>query len=170
MALLNGFSRETISENIRRLIVDDKRPPNQALAIAHDMARRSFWQRRPHSMLPAHIYPDKSGRRDPPKDRSRSNPAPRAVADAAARLAEKFHGRAPTDEFVYPKPKIPDAMANIGPLFAIEYLAERDGKEYRFRHVFKEKARPQLAVSPDGTFVALLGGAWRFTEDGFEDD
>lgn len=101
---------------------------------------------------------------------TRKNPARRHESDAA-RLAERFHGRAPdVDEYqTIAKPKFPDAMACIGQIFAIEYLAERDGKEYRFRHVFKAKSRPQLAVSPDGKIASMLGGAWFFGEDGFED-
>jgi hypothetical protein len=99
----------------------------------------------------------------------RANPTPRADVSGAAKLAERFHGRAPEFEDTYEKPTIPDAMANIGAIYAIEYLAERDGKEYRFRHVFKQKSRPQLAVAPDGKFVTMIGGSWRFTEDGFED-
>jgi hypothetical protein len=166
----HGYGRETIRHNIP-LLMRDGYPHLQALAIAHSYARRAYWERHPHGFLPAWIYPGKNGRRDAPKDRSpRKNPATREDADAAARLAERFHGRPPEDEFVFEKPKFPDAMANIGPVFAIEYLAERDGKEYRFRHVFKQRSRPHLAVAPDGKFVALIGGSWRFTEDGFDDD
>lgn len=100
----------------------------------------------------------------------RKNPAPREES-AARDLAERFHGRAvdPDEYEKIPMPKCPKVMARIGDIFAIEYLAERDGKEYRFRHVFKSKCRPALAVSPDGTIVSLLGGAWKFGEDGFED-
>ncbi len=100
----------------------------------------------------------------------RSNPARREHADAAADLSRRFMGREPDSEFVYPKPKIPDAMACIGKIFAIEYIAERDGKEYRFRHVFKAKSRPHLAVTPDGSLATMIGGSWHFGEDGFEDD
>lgn len=101
----------------------------------------------------------------------RKNPAPRADVEGARRLAARFHGRQPDESEIvaYPAPKLPGAMANIGEIFAIEYLAERDGKAYRFRHVFKVKSRPQLAVSPDGKFVTMIGGSWEFTEDGFED-
>ena len=103
--------------------------------------------------------------------RARKNPAPRGDLSGARRLAARFHGRQPGDDelFEVAKPEVPDAMANIGQVFAIEYLAERDGTVYRFRHVFRAKSRPQLAVSPDGDFVTMLGGAWRFSEDGFID-
>ena len=102
----------------------------------------------------------------------RSNPAEHYSDErGAARMSESFTGRAPDDSEYreVPAPKLPDSMAAIGKVFAIEYLAERDGKVYRFRHVFKARSRPHLAVSPDGNFVTMLGGAWRFTEDGFED-
>ena len=102
---------------------------------------------------------------------ARSNPTMREDAHAATLLANKFHGRLPGDN-EYTRvavPKMPKALANIGPIHAIEYLAERDGKEYRFRHVFKVRSRPALAVSPDGSIATMLGGAWRFTEDGFVD-
>lgn len=103
---------------------------------------------------------------------TRKNPSPRSGdLSGAKRLAARFHGREPGDDEIYTtaKPTVPDAMANIGQVFAIEYLAERDGTVYRFRHVFRSKSRPQLAVSPDGDFVTMLGGAWQFSEDGFID-
>lgn len=104
--------------------------------------------------------------------KARNNPAPRSAdTEGARRLAARFHGRQPdADEYAtIAKPVFPDAMANIGKIFAIEYLAERDGKVYRFRHEFKSKSRPHLAVSPDGNLVTMIGGSWEFTEDGFED-
>lgn len=99
------------------------------------------------------------------------NPAPRIDISRAADLAKRFHGRAvaPGEVRKFRKPIIPDAMSCIGEIYAIEYLAERDGKEYRFRHVFKVKSRPALAVSPDGTQASMIGGSWIFGEDGFED-
>lgn len=100
----------------------------------------------------------------------RKNPDPRA-ASAAESLATRFHGRKPTVREVskIDKPKIPDAMTCIGDIFAIEYVAERDGKKYRFRHAFKAASRPYLAVSPDGKIATMIGGSWFFGEDGFED-
>ena len=102
---------------------------------------------------------------------ARKNPIDDGAEDAARDLATRFHGRAPEAGEVkrVTLPKIPKALVNIGKIFAIEYLAERDGKVYRFRHVFKAKSRPQLAVSPDGTFQTMIGGSWFFGEDGFED-
>lgn len=99
------------------------------------------------------------------------NPARRVDISRAADLAERFHGRAvaPGEVRRTRKPVVPDAMACIGDIYAIEYLAERDGKEFRFRHVFKAASRPALAVSPDGKTASMIGGSWFFGEDGFED-
>lgn len=164
----SGYSRETISANIAALLREGH-PRPQAVAAAHQAARAAYWKRFPSGFLPAWIYPPKDGRRMqnlPPK--TRKNPA-RRDADDAAYLAERFNGRAPDWEELHDKPVIPDVMAAIGKIFAVEYIAERDGKEYRFRHVFKARSRPHLAVSPDGNLALMIGGSWVFTEDGFED-
>lgn len=105
--------------------------------------------------------------------KARRNPARRDFRDehGATRLSTKFVGRAPLDhEFaILDIPKMPDSMAAIGKVSAIEYVAERDGKAFTFRHDFRVRSRPHLAVSPDGNLATMLGGAWLFTEDGFED-
>lgn len=102
---------------------------------------------------------------------TRSNPTAREDDAAAENLARRFIGRDIEDDEIesIPRPHLPKAMARIGKIFAIEYLAERDGEVYRFRHVFKAKSRPALAVSPDGKIATMLGGAWHFGQDGFED-
>ena len=87
----------------------------------------------------------------------------------AAKLAAKFHGRAPS-EFQHVRiPSMPAAVACIGRISVIQYIAERDGKTYEFRHAFKNSARPHLCVSPDGQSVYMIGGSWTFTQDGFVD-
>jgi len=112
------------------------------------------------------------GKRATPQ--TRKNPARREYADAenAMKLAAKFHGREPSDYEYHTinVPNMPDSLACIGKVFAIEYVAERDGKEYRFRHVFKAKSRPQLAIHPDGSIATMIGGSWFFGPDGFEDE
>lgn len=103
---------------------------------------------------------------------TRKNPIASASRDArdAARFAEAFHGRAPTDEYIAKVPRLPSALANIGKIHAIEYIAERDGEVHTYRHVFKAASRPYLAVTPDGKQVQMLGGAFEFTDRGFVDD
>lgn len=160
----SGYSRATIQANFSELTRAGT-PRNVALARVHQSARECYWKKYPEGFLPTWIFPDKVFGRVSPVTR---NPSPRD-ASSAARLAERFNGRPPDWEMVLPKPEIPDSMAAIGDIFAIEYLAERDGKVYRFRHVFKARSRPQLAVSPDGDLALMIGGSWVFTEDGFED-
>jgi len=91
------------------------------------------------------------------------------VAKAAA-LAAKFHGRAPTAYQQIKVKPMPKALACIGAVSVIQYVAERDGKVYEFRHAFKVSARPHLCVTPDGQSVYIIGGLCTFTQDGFEDN
>ena len=104
---------------------------------------------------------------------TRANPAARSFRDeaAAAKLAARFHGREPSahERKIFDFPNIPDSLTNIGKVAAIEYIAERDGEEFVFRHEFRKVSRPHMAVAPDGDFMTMLGGKWHFTEDGFED-
>lgn len=94
---------------------------------------------------------------------------PKSDLDKAAALAAKFHGRAPTEFQRVRIPRMPDALACIGRISVVQYVAERDGKMYEFRHKFKVSARPHLCVSPDGQIVYMIGGSWTFTQDGFVD-
>lgn len=93
---------------------------------------------------------------------------PHAIA-LAAKTAKNFHGREPSEIRAVLMPKIPNAVACIGVVSVIQYVAERDGKTYEFRHAFKQHSRPHLCVTPDGKLVLMLGGAWVFTKDGFVD-
>jgi hypothetical protein len=106
-----------------------------------------------------------------PAKAKRVNPASSGEVRRATSLSKAFTGRHPEDHEYQsvPMPKLPKAMAAIGKIEAIEYIAERDGKEYIFRHQFKKHSRPHLAVSPDGKIATMIGGSWVFTEDGFED-
>jgi len=101
----------------------------------------------------------------------RKNPVERTGAADARRLVERYTGRSvdPDEYELVPTPPKAKALAQIGKISAIEYVAFRDDKEYRFRHVFKSKSRPALAVAPDGKTVTMIGGSWKFGEDGFED-
>lgn len=101
----------------------------------------------------------------------RKNPAERSGEADARRLVERFTGREvlPDEYELVPTPAPAKALAQIGKISAIEYVAFRDDKEYRFRHSFKARSRPALAVAPDGKTVTMIGGSWKFGEDGFED-
>ena len=86
----------------------------------------------------------------------------------ARRLYASFTGRQADRAETLTLPALPDALACVGEIVAVEYVAERDGEIAVFRHVF-EKARPLMCVFPDGKKVLMLGGAWKFTEDGYID-
>lgn len=102
----------------------------------------------------------------------RKNPAERTGEAAARSLVENFTGREvmPDEYELVPTPAHSRTLAQVGKIAAIEYVAFRDDKEYRFRHEFKVRSRPALAVSPDGKTVTMIGGSWKFGEDGFEDE
>lgn len=57
----------------------------------------------------------------------------------------------------------------IGKLDGVLYTARRDGKDEKYIHRFKRKARPLLAASHDGQSLRILGGEFDFTEAGIVD-
>ena len=54
-------------------------------------------------------------------------------------------------------------------LVGVLYTTVRDGKEEKYIHQFKAKDKPLLCVTPDGTQILLVGGAYDFTERGIVD-
>lgn len=64
----------------------------------------------------------------------------------------------------------PRVMLTVGEVVGIMYRTDRDGVVEDYLHRFKKKARPTLAVSSDGRRLYLLGGAYRVTDRGIEDD
>lgn len=89
-------------------------------------------------------------------------------ARRARRIFEAFTGRAVDRAETINLPALPKAVACVGEIVAVEYVAERDGETAIFRHAFK-KSGPLMCVFPDGKKVLMLGGAWKFTEDGYVD-
>lgn len=63
----------------------------------------------------------------------------------------------------------PTVAAVIGSLDGVMYTTVRDGKTEKYVHQFKKKAKPVLAVSPDGKMLVVVLGDYRFTERGIED-
>lgn len=57
----------------------------------------------------------------------------------------------------------------LGPVDGILYTATRDGKDERYIHKFKRKAKPTLAASHDGKQLYVVGGNYEVTEAGIED-
>lgn len=166
MKLKPGYSKAAIAANIRALM-SGRVPRERAISRAHGLARAAFRRLHARRELPSWIYPDPAQLAG-----GRSNPDPRLNpfdVQRGMRLFQRFVGRAPDASEIVAKPELPDALVCIGEISVIQYLAERDGKDFEFRHPFKAGSRPLLCVSPDGKLVLALGGAWTFTEDGFVD-
>lgn len=64
---------------------------------------------------------------------------------------------------------VPEVVIEIGSLDTVEYTTRRGGKIEHYRHEFREKSRPLLAVSEDGKQLMIVGGRYRFTERGIVD-
>lgn len=64
---------------------------------------------------------------------------------------------------------IPEQLAVIGKVTAIEYDAIYDKKLTPARHAFAPCARPLLVIGTDRGQVFLIGTAYRFTDRGFID-
>lgn len=177
MPLHRGYSRRTIKVNVDQMIRENY-PVKQALAAAHRSAREDYFRAHPDGVLPPWIYPPRGveaenyTRTRAGWRKIRANPDVELDAydvSKGMKLFENFVGRPADRSELIPKPEIPDALVCIGEISVIQYVAERDGKEYEFRHPFAERARPKMCVFPDGTMVLMLGGAWRFTQDGYID-
>lgn len=171
MPLASGYGYKTIQSNIHQML-DEGYARNVAIAAAHREAREAFFRRYPDGILPSYIYPER-GARDRRAPRVRSNPATDLSPvdiERGLKLYENFTGRPADRQHVIQRPTLPDALVCIGDISLIQYVAERDGKTYEFRHPFRARSRPLLCVTPDGKLVLALGGAWTFTKDGFVDN
>lgn len=87
----------------------------------------------------------------------------------AIKLFEKFSGHTP--EYIDKKdlPKI-DVGFKIGTLDGLLYTTVRDGRTEKYVHKFKRRARPILVSNFDGSFIALVGGDYKFTDRGIVDN
>lgn len=173
MPLARGYGFKTIRANIRQMLREG-RARNVAIAAAHRSAREAFFKHHPDGILPGYIYPER-GAIDRRRSRPRIRANPAASLDArdvsqGEKLYERFVGRPADRASVIRRPELPDALVCIGDISLIQYVAERDGKTYEFRHPFRTRSRPLLCVTPDGKLVLALGGAWTFTQDGFVDE
>src|SRR5258708_38336008 len=171
MPLAPGYGFKTIRANINQML-DEGYARKRAIAAAHREAREAFFRRYPDGILPSHIYPERGAlnRRRP---RTRKNPIGDLDAgdvNKGLKLYEKFTGRPADRKRMIRRPELPDALVCIGDISVIQYVAERDGETFEFRHPFRARSRPLLCVTPDGKLVLALGGAWTFTEDGFVDE
>jgi len=91
-------------------------------------------------------------------------------ARRSADIYESFTGHEAEAIDVIDIPPIPDAVAVIGTLDAVEYTTVREGKTELYRHKFRAKDRPLLCVSPDRRQILIVGGGFQFTDRGIVDD
>ncbi len=84
-------------------------------------------------------------------------------------LYEKFSGHeaGPLEEV--DAPIVPRVAIVVGYCDGLLYSSVRDGKLENYIHEFKKRDRPVFAVSPDGRQLMLIGGNYRFTEQGIVD-
>ncbi len=87
----------------------------------------------------------------------------------AAKLFEDFTGHKGEVTEYAQMPRIGSAVACIGEVEIIAYVATRDGKRERYAHKFRKSSRPLLCVTHDGKTLLMLGGAYKFTDRGIED-
>ena len=162
--LKRGWSKEIIGQNIATLRKENK-PEKQAVAIALNRARQFFTRRHPLKKLPMHLtnaYRIK-------KEVIKKNPSLKAV-DQAINLYQNFSGHKGKIIGKLEKPVIPNVVVAIGEVLSVVYETVRDGKAEKYIHTFSKRSRPLLAVSSDGKQMLMLGGAYTFTERGFEDE
>lgn len=100
-----------------------------------------------------------------------------------ARLYEAFRGRAPTrraktgvrfgTRWITQPGRlnllIPESIAVVGHVAAIEYDTTRDGRTVTARHTFHEGARPLLGAGARPGELLLIGTRYRFTDRGIID-
>lgn len=105
----------------------------------------------------------------------RSNPVPPSSKSLTAQIAraknlfKRFTGHDSEYADKVRIPEYPDAVVCIGDVAGIMYNTVRDGKAEKYLHRFHASSRPLFCVSPDGSQLFLLGGAYDFTERGIVD-
>lgn len=103
----------------------------------------------------------------------RRNPVPASSVEEqveqGARLYKRFTGHEVEFAEYIDQPEQPNALVVIGEIDFVGYTTIRDGVVEKYIHRFKAKARPLFTVTPDGSSIVLLGGAYDFTERGIVD-
>jgi len=115
-----------------------------------------------------------------PRKRSKSykkNPSGyrRAVDRYAAELDEAderlagFSGRSSKEILKVQAPQIRAGLV-VGKLLGVMYATTRDGVHERYKHEFRKNSQPLLFASHDGKQIGIVGGQYRFTNAGIEDE
>jgi hypothetical protein len=180
MPLKPGYSKKTVDLNIVEMVNNGK-SNEQAVKVALDWGRVSFFKVHPQGHMPAHLALP-NGRRDraafnkfyghyeppippmknPIKDRQ-------SKINAATKLYADFTGEESEIVGTYPFPVSPQVGVAIGECCGIAYETVRDGQIEKYLHEFAKNDRPLLVSSFDGKQLYILGGEYDFTENGIVD-
>lgn len=168
MPLKNGYSRQTIKDNIAQMLRDGY-PHNQSVAAALNKARAAYVKRFPQGVIPNYLR----RKVDVPRGNAsrNQNPVPlskNAMIARGVELFKNFRGEEPEYVDTVQMPCHAVAMV-IGECDGVLYTTRRDGKIEQYIHKFKGKSRPLLCTSYDGSQLYLLGGAYDFTDAGITD-
>ncbi len=179
MPLKNGYSKKTISENIATLMREGY-PQKQAVAISLNKAREVYKRKYPHGYLPYHLNPNhylktnprksteiktglegvikqlKLGREEFERDLDIMEAKEKLLAFNDKKYAKQTTLQLPNHSVVY----------ELGKLTGVIY--ELNGDKYI--HQFGKASQPVLASSHDGSQLYILGGEYKVTERGIEDN
>ena len=162
---------------------------NAAILTAFNAARKNYFKRYPHGLLPQWLaYPSRhakdylpsgapirrdvsTGLESNPRRAKSTSPATsfRRSALQAKRLYEGF--REEEADFAETI-EIPDFKIGVAPgvILGIIYETRIAGKPKKFIHEFRKvSSRPLLVVSHDGKQFRSVGGHFQFTDRGFVD-
>jgi len=147
-----GYSRATFNVNLTRLVKEGY-SRSQALAIAFDVARKSFYERYPKGALPEWIAR--------PGEKRVKNPVPpskNVQLQNAVKLFENFTGHEGKQVGVIDKPDVPGVMLVVGEMDGVLYSTVRDGKLERYIHEFAKDCRPLFCVSMTASLCICSAG------------
>lgn len=106
----------------------------------------------------------------PPSSRAgRRSKNLRSDLERAADLGERFSGNDPEIIGKYKPPRVPKVGVVLGTLDGVLYTTNRDGETEKYIHKFRQRDKPMLVSSPDGTQLFIVGGDYRMTELGIVD-
>ena len=115
-------------------------------------------------------------KKNPGRKKFKKNPGFRSAADAYARELDEaderlagFSGRTGKHIIKVSAPQIHAGLV-VGKLLGVMYSTTRDGVRENYKHVFARNSRPLLIAKHDGTQLGIVGGQYRFTDAGIEDE
>ena len=108
---------------------------------------------------------------------ARRNPVPPSKFVQARELGRAFSGSTPELRETLDASKalgLPvkggHPLFVFGELLEVKYRTTRDGEVQLYKHPFRVQSRPLLAARHDGKRIYIVGGRYRFTETGINDE